>query len=68
MFDNLPPDIQYLIDGWVGLDAPRHSELRRLVSSPFTPKRIRSLERRISRHCPPLNLVASALVANATSS
>jgi cytochrome P450 len=44
LFDNLPPDIQYLNDGWVGLDAPRHTRLRRLVSSAFTPKVMRSLE------------------------
>jgi cytochrome P450 len=44
LFDNLPPDIQYLNDGWVGLDAPRHTQLRRLVSSAFTPKMMRKLE------------------------
>ena len=44
LFDNLPPDVQYLNDGWVGLDAPRHTQLRRLVSSAFTPRVMRSLE------------------------
>ena len=44
LFDNLPPDVQYLNDGWVGLDVPRHTRLRRLVSSAFTPKVMRSLE------------------------
>ncbi len=43
-FDNLPPDVQYLNDGWVGLDAPRHTQLRRLVSSAFTPRVMRDLE------------------------
>ena len=43
-FDNLPPEVQYLNDGWVGLDAPRHTQLRRLVSSAFTPRVMRNLE------------------------
>ncbi len=44
LFDNLSPAEQYLNDGWVGLDAPRHTKLRRLVSGAFTPRTMRRIE------------------------
>lgn len=44
LFDNLSSADQQLNDGWVGLDAPAHTELRRLVSSAFTPRVVRRME------------------------
>jgi cytochrome P450 len=44
LFDNLSPGDQYLNDGWVGLDAPGHTELRRLVSGAFTPKMMQQMK------------------------
>jgi len=42
-FDNLDPDVQYLFDGFLGLDAPRHPHLRRVVARAFTPRVVREL-------------------------
>jgi methyl-branched lipid omega-hydroxylase len=42
-FDNLAPDVQYLFDGFLGLDAPRHPHLRRVVARAFTPRVVREL-------------------------
>ena len=44
LFDNLSPRDQYLNDGWLGLDAPRHAKLRRLVSGAFTPRMMRRID------------------------
>jgi methyl-branched lipid omega-hydroxylase len=43
IFDNLPASVQYAIDGWVGLDAPHHTELRRVVSGLFAPRAVRRM-------------------------
>jgi len=43
-FDNLPPDVEYGFSGWVSTDAPRHTQLRRLVSKAFSPRGVQQME------------------------
>ncbi len=47
LYDNLDPKLQYLYDGWISLDAPRHTALRRHISHAFTPRMMRSIARSI---------------------
>jgi cytochrome P450 len=44
LFDNLPPELQRAYDGLLAIDGARHSQLRRVVSSAFTPRMMRSLQ------------------------
>ena len=44
LYDNLPLDIQYRYDGWISLDAPQHTALRRHIARAFTPRVMRRLE------------------------
>jgi cytochrome P450 len=39
-FEEIPPDINEAAGSFLGMDAPRHPALRRLVSSAFTPKQV----------------------------
>lgn len=48
-FDNLPRETQYLFEGFVGLDAPRHTQLRRLVAKAFTPAMLSQIEGSVRR-------------------
>jgi cytochrome P450 len=47
LFDNLSPDDEYAYSGFLSMDAPRHSQLRRLVSKAFTPRTMRVIEGQI---------------------
>lgn len=49
LYDNLPPDLQYLYDGWISADAPRHTSLRRHIARAFSPRVIRGLEDQIQQ-------------------
>jgi len=42
--DNLPVELLQMSSAFLIMDAPRHTELRRIVSSAFTPKRVAALE------------------------
>jgi cytochrome P450 len=48
-WDDLSPEINEASQSFLGMDDPRHSELRRLVSAGFTPKHVRALEEGIQR-------------------
>lgn len=43
-FDNLPPDVEYAFSGWLSTDAPRHTQLRRLVSKAFSPRGVQQMD------------------------
>jgi len=45
--DNLPTEILESAQSIIAMDPPRHTKLRRLVSSAFTPKQIRRIEDQI---------------------
>ena len=49
IFDNLPPDVQFLYEGWIGSDAPRHTALRRVVASAFTPRMVKVVQQHIEQ-------------------
>jgi methyl-branched lipid omega-hydroxylase len=44
LFDNLPREVQRLYDGFLGLDDPRHAQIRRLVSAAFSPRVMRRID------------------------
>ena len=47
--EEVPEDIYEAATSFLGMDAPRHAVLRRLVSSAFTPKRVKTIEDQIER-------------------
>jgi cytochrome P450 len=47
MLDNVPDDVSEAANSFLSTDAPRHTHLRRLVSSAFTPRRIATIEEQI---------------------
>jgi len=46
-FEEVPPDILEAAGSFLGMDAPRHGKLRRLVSSAFTPKQVAKIHDQI---------------------
>jgi cytochrome P450 len=57
LFDNMSLADEYTAAGMMGLDAPRHTQLRTLVQSAFTPKTLARIKDAIDRRC--LELVAA---------
>jgi cytochrome P450 len=49
MFDQVPAEIQEAASSFLAMDAPRHTQLRKLVSSAFTPRRIAQVDAQIER-------------------
>lgn len=47
MLDNVPDEVSEAANSFLSTDAPRHTRLRRLVSSAFTPRRIATIEEQI---------------------
>jgi cytochrome P450 len=47
MLDNVPDEVSEAANSFLSLDAPRHTHLRRLVSTAFTPRRIEKIEGQI---------------------
>lgn len=47
-FEEVPPDINEAAGSFLGMDAPRHGLLRRLVSSAFTPKQVTKINEQIT--------------------
>lgn len=47
--EEVPEDVNEAAGSFLGMDAPRHPVLRRLVSSAFTPKRVKAIEDQIKR-------------------
>ncbi len=47
MIEDVPEDILEAASSFLATDAPRHTKLRRLVSSAFTPKQVRRIEDQI---------------------
>jgi cytochrome P450 len=47
LFDLLPPYFLELSQSFLAMDPPRHDHLRRLISSAFTPKRVKRIEEQI---------------------
>lgn len=45
--EDVPPDILEAVSSFLATDAPRHTKLRKLVSSAFTPKRVKKIEDQI---------------------
>src|SRR5215210_9450473 len=48
-FEEVPEDILEAAGSFLGMDAPRHGILRKLVSSAFTPKQVKKIEGQIKR-------------------
>jgi cytochrome P450 len=48
-FEEVPPDILEAAGSFLGMDAPRHGALRKLVSSAFTPKQVAKIHDQIKR-------------------
>ncbi|MGQ0630955.1 MAG: cytochrome P450 [Sporichthyaceae bacterium] len=46
--EDVPIDVVETISSFLVMDSPRHTQLRRLVSSAFTPKRVREIEAQIA--------------------
>lgn len=46
-FEEAPPDLTEAAGSFLGMDAPRHGQLRKLVSSAFTPKQVAKIEEQI---------------------
>ncbi|MFL6108964.1 MAG: cytochrome P450 [Marmoricola sp.] len=46
-FEEVPPDVNEAAGSFLGMDAPRHGPLRKLVSSAFTPKRVTQIHDQI---------------------
>jgi cytochrome P450 len=60
--DNLPAEMLEAAQSMIAMDPPRHTKLRRLVSSAFTPKQIRRIEDQIKANAAKVvdNLVEKA--------
>ena len=50
MFFDAPPEMFEATMSFIAMDAPRHTKLRGLVASAFTPRRVAHLEERIASH------------------
>ncbi|MDQ3944971.1 MAG: cytochrome P450 [Actinomycetota bacterium] len=48
MLEDVPDEILDAASSFLPMDAPRHTSMRRLVSSAFTPRRVKTLEDRIA--------------------
>ncbi|HSV37685.1 MAG TPA: cytochrome P450 [Nocardioidaceae bacterium] len=46
-FEEVPADILEAAGSFLGMDAPRHPAMRRLISSAFTPKQVKKIEEQI---------------------
>lgn len=46
---DLPPELVDFFSGMIATDDPRHARLRRVVSSAFTPRRVREIEEGVQR-------------------
>lgn len=46
---DLPPELLDFFSGMIATDDPRHARLRRIVSSAFTPRRVREVEDHVQR-------------------
>jgi methyl-branched lipid omega-hydroxylase len=46
---DLPPELLDFFSGMIATDDPRHARLRRIVSSAFTPRRVREIEEDVQR-------------------
>src|SRR5689334_24172076 len=46
-FEEVPPDVNEAAGSFLGMDAPRHSALRRLVSAAFTPRQVAKIHDQI---------------------
>jgi cytochrome P450 len=46
-FEEVPPDVNEAAGSFLGMDAPRHQVLRKLVSSAFTPKQVAKIHDQI---------------------
>lgn len=46
--EEVPTEILETVSSFLAMDAPRHTQLRKLVSSAFTPKRVRTIEEQIA--------------------
>ncbi|HEX4357098.1 MAG TPA: cytochrome P450 [Pseudonocardia sp.] len=47
LFDMLPPEFLEMSQSFLAMDAPKHDYLRKLISSAFTPRRIRRIDEQI---------------------
>jgi cytochrome P450 len=47
VFESLPPELLDAGQSFIAMDRPRHSKIRRLVSSAFTPRQLRRIDDRI---------------------
>jgi len=48
-FEEVPPDVNEAAGSFLGMDAPRHQILRKLVSSAFTPRQVKKIEDQIKQ-------------------
>ncbi len=48
MIEDVPSDILEAASSFLATDAPRHTQLRRLVSAAFTPRRVKQIEAQIA--------------------
>ncbi|MHC1562819.1 cytochrome P450 [Actinomycetospora sp. C-140] len=47
-FQDAPPELLEASQSFLAMDAPRHTQLRKIVSAAFTPKQVRTIESRIA--------------------
>jgi cytochrome P450 len=47
VFDSIPPELLDAGQGFIAMDPPRHTKVRRLLTSAFTPKQIRLIDDQI---------------------
>ena len=62
LMENLPAEFVEAAQSIIGMDPPRHTKLRRLVASAFTPKQMRRIDDRIAANA---SMVVDNLVAKA---
>jgi cytochrome P450 len=46
-FEEIPEDVNEAAGSFLGMDAPRHGQLRRIVSSAFTPRRVAIIQEQV---------------------